>query len=112
MPTLLETRPSLCFNWWKPRLQMAMDIDQLTLVVAAYRSVWADEDLLKLPMHLAAPIRNASDLMERAFEASRAEIEHHGSNERYEYLREFSLCLAFAANRLRYLQALRTNGFS
>jgi len=28
MTTLLERRPSLCYEWWKPRMQTAMDVDQ------------------------------------------------------------------------------------
>ena len=108
--TRLELRPTIAFARWKFSIQTALDLDQLMLVVNGYLSGWKEEDLLRLPVHLVGPLTSSEELMGRAVEASRAEMSFTGPPENYQFLRELSLTLGFAAGRLRYLQALRSSG--
>jgi hypothetical protein len=112
MIDLATRRPSICFEHWRFSIQTAMDLDQLMLVVGAYMSSWSREELLMLPLSLASPIGGSEQLMDRAVDASRAEVQYQGEAEKYPYLRQMALTLAFAASRLRYLQALRASGAS
>ena len=98
------------FATWKFSIQTAMDLDQLMLVVSAYLSGWKREQLLELPLFLATPITSSEELMARAVDASRAELRFEGPDHVYKLLREMATTLAFAASRLRYLQAMRSNG--
>jgi hypothetical protein len=106
----VELRPTIAFQTWKYSVQTAMDLDQLMLVVNSYLSGWTPEDLRELPLDFSMPITSIDELMERAVDASRAEVHFQGSEHVYKLLREMATTLAFAASRMRYLQALRTSG--
>lgn len=110
MLELAIRRPTICFDHWRFSIQTAMDFDELMLVVAAYMGGWTRDELLMLPLSLASKINSSDELMARAVDASRAEIQFVGEQSRYPYMREMALTLAFAASRLRYLQAMRANG--
>ena len=112
MRVLNQRDSTLCFERWKFSIQTAMDLDQVMLVVGAYLSGWRKEELRCLPPRLGEPITRSEELMARAFEASRAEVHFEGPDEHYKLLREMATTLAFAASRLRYLQAIRSNRFS
>ena len=107
--TGLEIRPTLAFRKWRYSIQTAMDVDQLMLVVSGYMSGWTPHELGVLPLELAHPIRSTEDLMERAVEASRAEVHFKGPEHERQLLVELATTLLFAATRLRYLLALRSN---
>lgn len=85
-------------------------LDQLMLVVSGYRSGWTPEQLSRPPVNVAQLIASSEDLVARAVEASRAEVQFNGPADQYALLREMALTLTFAATRLRYLQALRASG--
>ena len=104
-----EKLASVAFDRWRFSVQTAMDIDQLMLVVSAYLSGWTPDLLSQLPPAVAQPVVTSTDLMARAVEASRAEVNFVGPASQYPPLREMSLTLAFAASRLRYLQAMRAS---
>ena len=105
---LLERRPSICFARWKYPIQVALDLDELMLVVSAYLQSWADDDLAYLPPELRArTLGGSADLATRAVVASRAEINFSRHGKDYPYLREMALTLAAAMSRLRYLQSLQ-----
>jgi hypothetical protein len=107
--TGLEERISrLAFQHWKPRIQVAMVLDELMLVVAAYQSAWTPDDFLSLPVYLVPGIHSSEELMSRAVEASRADVKFFGPPSAHRFLREYALTIAFAASRMRYLQALRS----
>ena len=108
--TRTEARSTLRFDRWKYSIQTATDIDDLMLVLQGYLSGWTADDRRMLPDALAGRIRSTTDLMERAVDASRAEVEFEGAPDQYVYVRELALTLCFAASRLRYLQAVRSSG--
>jgi hypothetical protein len=108
--TGLKESSTIAFDTWRFSIQTAMDLDQLMLVVSGYLSGWSGDALRQLPIFLTGPITSSEELMARAVAANRAEIQYDGPPEKYPYLREMALTLAFAASRLRYLQALRGAG--
>ena len=106
----LDLPPAIAFAQWRSPIQTAMDLDQLMQVVDAYLKSWSREQLLYLPLGVVLPVRNMQELMARAVDASLAEVHFTGPAEQHRLLREMALTLAFAASRLRYLQALRSRG--
>src|SRR6185503_321364 len=105
---LLERRPSICFARWKYPIQVALDMDQLMLVVSAYLHSWTDEELACLPPELQArTLGGSADLASRAVMASRAEINFSRHGKEYPYMSEMALTLGAAVSRLRYLQSLK-----
>ena len=108
--TNVETRPSISFEKWKFSIQTSTDLPQLMLVVSGYLSMWSTEELQHLPPEIVGPITSSEELMVRAVDASRAEVHFTGPELPHRLLREMATTLAFAASRMRYLQALRANG--
>lgn len=99
----------ISFERWKFSIQTAMDFDQLMLVVSAYLSGWSKEELLYLPPLMGQPITSLEDLMARAVDASRAAVNFKGPEDHYRLQGEMAATLAFAASRLRYLQAIQSS---
>jgi hypothetical protein len=98
---------SIQFDDWKGALQTARDLDDLVRIVRAYLATWKAEDLLRLPTDVAAcALMSSDDIFARAVMAGRAELKFTGPEHEYQLLREMSLTLSAAANRLRHLQAL------
>jgi hypothetical protein len=84
-----------------------MDYPALMLVLSAYLSGWRPEDMAHVPPGSTNPITSVPELMSRAVDLSRADAHFKGRPDDYPYLRELSLTVAFAANRMRYLQSLK-----
>jgi hypothetical protein len=98
---------SIQFDDWKGALLTAKDLDDLVRIVRAYLATWKAEELQHLPTDVAArALMSSEDIFARAVMASRAELKFAGHEHEYQLLREMSLTLSAAANRLRHLQAL------
>jgi hypothetical protein len=103
----LDYPSTISFDRWRYSIQTSMDYPALMLVLAAYLSGWRSEEAAHVPAGFADPITSVSELMARAVDLSRADAHFNGRAEDYPYLRELSLTVAFAANRMRYLQAIK-----
>jgi hypothetical protein len=104
--TKVGHKPAIAFEKWRFSIQTAADPNQLMLVVAAYLSGWDREELSRLPAGAAAAIRSTTELMSRAVDLSRLELNFQGATSDQALLRDLSLTIAFAASRMRYLQSL------
>lgn len=104
---LLQSQPpTILFEDWKNRIQMAADVDQLVRVVRAYLRTWKPEELGHLPYDLAAvALMDSEDIVARAVMASRAELKFNGTAVEYAFLREMTLTLVAAGTRLRFLKS-------
>lgn len=105
--TLVDFPATIAFDRWRFAIQIAMDVDTLMLVVAAYQSGWRAEDRAHVPDDLAAPVDSPEELHSRAVGLVRADAQFSGKSDEYPYLRELTLTISFAVNRLRYLQSLK-----
>jgi hypothetical protein len=95
------------FDDWKGAVQTAKDLDDLVRIVRAYLATWKAEELQRLPTDIAAcALMSSEDIFARAVMAARAELKFAGPEHEYKLLREMSLTLSAAANRLRHLQAV------
>lgn len=104
--TRVGHKPAVAFEKWRFSIQTAADPNQLMLVVAAYLSGWDREEVSRLPAGVAAPIQSTVELMSRAVDLSRLELNFEGAKGDHALLRDLSLTIAFAASRMRYLQSL------
>ena len=97
----------IAYKEWRASIEMAPDVDHLVQLVRAYLSGWKAAELRHLPQELAAtsPV-NSADIIARAVFASRLELGFEGNEHDRRLLREMSLTLAAAANRLQLLQKL------
>jgi hypothetical protein len=104
--TKVGHKPAVTFEKWRFSIQTAADPNQLMLVVAGYLSGWDQEELSRLPAGAAAPIRSTAELMSRAVDLSRLELNFEGAKSDQALFRDLSLTIAVAASRMRYLQSL------
>src|SRR5688572_9566047 len=101
------TPSAYSFEAWRIPVQSATSVDDLMLVVAAYLNSWPIEDLMRVPVGLAEPIRLPHELADRAVELSHAEIDFRGNSDTQQALSELALVISTAAARLAYLQSPR-----
>lgn len=98
----------IAYEDWKTPIQTATDLDQLVAIVRAYLAQWRPAELRWLPVDLAATALSSSeDIAARAVLAAQAELKMHRDDPRWVLLREMTLTLTAAANRLRLLTTLR-----
>lgn len=99
--------PTIRFDDWKARIQMAPDLPELVGVVREYLGTWHAADLRELPVEVSSGnLARAEDIVSRAVVATREELMFTGSKDRHHLLNEMAMTLAAAAQRLRGLQSL------